>query len=61
MKFEAKTYKRIGAMVGSIIGVFAMIVAVCMEKTVLGASLLIICACVGVMIGSVMEKTHGDR
>lgn len=61
MKFEAKTYKRIGAMVGSIIGVLAMIVAVCMEKTILGAILLIICVCAGVIVGCVIEKRHGDR
>lgn len=61
MKFEAKIYKRIGAMAGSIIGVLAMIVAVCMEKTILGAALLIICVCVGVLVGSMMEKIYGDR
>ena len=56
MKFEAKTYKRTGAMIGSIIGVLAMIVAVCMEKNVLGAGALILCVCVGVLLGSVMEN-----
>lgn len=61
MSFEAKTYKRIGAMVGSIIGVLAMIVAVCMEKTILGAGLLIICVCIGVIVGNVIEKANGDR
>ena len=58
MKFEAKAYKRLGAMLGSIIGVFAMLVSICMEKTVLGAILLILGACVGVVVGSVIEKTY---
>lgn len=60
MKFEAKTYKRTGAMVGSIIGVLAMIVAICLEKTILGAGALILCACVGVLVGSVMEYARKD-
>ena len=59
--FKVKIYKRLGAMVGGIIGVLAMIVAVCMEKTILGASLLIICICVGIIIGSLIQKTHKDR
>ena len=61
MKFEAKAYKRIGAMVGSIIGVLAMIVAVCMGKTFFAACLLVACACAGVIVGSVLEKAHGDK
>ena len=61
MKFEAKAYKRLGAMIGSIIGVFAMIVAICMDKTILGAILLIAGACVGVVVGSVIEKMHSYK
>lgn len=61
MRFEAKTYKRTGAMVGSIIGVLAMMVAVCMEKTILGAGALILCACAGVLVGSIIEKVHKDK
>ena len=33
----------------------------CMEKTILGASLLIICIFVGIIIGSLIQKTHKDR
>lgn len=61
MKFEAKTYKRLGAMIGSIIGIIAMIIAVCMDQNVIGAGLLIICACIGVIWGSVTEKKHGNK
>lgn len=59
MKFEAKTYKRLGAMIGSIIGVIAMIIAVCVSKTLLGAILLILCTVAGIIIGSVLEKKAG--
>lgn len=61
MKFEAKTYKRVGVMIGSIIGIFAMIIAVCMGKNFVGAGLLILCACIGVIWGSAIEKKHGDK
>ena len=56
MKYEAKTYKRLGAMTGSIVGVLLMIIAVCIHKTVLGAILLVVCACVGVIIGNITEN-----
>ena len=42
MKFEAKTYRRTGAIAGSIIGVLAMIAAICMDKSILGAVLLML-------------------
>lgn len=56
MRFEAKSYKRLGAMVGSIIGVLLLIVAVSLHRTVLGAVLLIACACTGVVVGNIVEN-----
>lgn len=56
IKFEAKIYKRLGAIIGSIIGVFAMIISVCVGENILGAGLLILCACIGVIGGNVIEK-----
>ena len=50
MRFEAKTYNRLGAILGSIIGVFAMMIAVCVDITLAGAILLIICAVIGIII-----------
>lgn len=61
MKFEAKTYKRSGAMLGSIVGVVFMMVAVCLHRTVLGAILLIACACIGVVIGSIIENKMNEK
>ncbi len=61
MKYEAKTYKRLGAMTGSVIGVLLMIVAVCLHKAVLGAILLIVCACIGVIIGNIIENKKAKR
>ena len=61
MKFEAKQYKRLGAMTGSIIGVLLMIIAVCLKRTVLGAVLLIVCTCIGTVIGNMSEKKKGSE
>ena len=61
MKYEAKTYKRLGAMAGSIVGVLLMIVAVCLHKTVLGAILLVVCACIGVIIGNTIENKINEK
>ena len=59
MRFEAKTYKRLGAIMGSIIGVFAMMIAVCVDKTLVGAILLTVCTVIGIIIGSIIEKKAG--
>ena len=56
MNFEAKTYKRLGAIGGSIIGVLAMIIAVSVGKTIQGALLLILFTCLGIIIGILIEK-----
>lgn len=56
MKYEVKVYKRLGALIGSFIGIFAMITAICLKKNLLGAILLIIFACVGLAMGCVLEK-----
>lgn len=56
MKYETKTYKRLGAMTGSIIGVLLMIIAVCLHSTALGAVLMIVCAGVGTIIGNIAEN-----
>ncbi len=58
MKFQAKTYKRLGAMAGAIVGVFLMIIAVCAEKNMLGAILLIIATVMRTVAGSVVEKKY---
>lgn len=58
MKFEAKTYKRLGAMVGAIIGVLSMIIAMCVDKNMLAAILLILFVGIGIFIGSIVEKKH---
>ena len=56
MKYETKTYKRLGAMIGSIIGVLLMIIAVCLHKTVLGAVVLTVCAGMGTAIGNIADN-----
>ena len=56
MKYETKTYKRLGAMIGSIIGVLLMIIAVCLHRTALGAVLLIVCVGMGTIIGDIAEN-----
>ena len=61
MKFEAKTYRRVGAMFGSMVGVLTMIIAVCMGKNILGTMLLILCICIGFLIGNIFEKKQGER
>lgn len=61
MRFEAKTYKRLGVMTGSIIGVLLMIGAICLHRTKLGAVLLITCACMGVIVGNIVEKKTSNR
>ena len=61
MKFEAKTYRRVGAMFGSMVGVLTMIIAVCMGKNILGTMLLILCICIGFLIGNILEKKQGER
>ena len=61
MKYEAKTYKRLGAMTGSVMGVLLMIIAVCLNRTVLGAILLLACACIGVLFGNMIEKKQGEN
>ena len=59
--FKTKIYKRLAAMIGSIIGVLAMLVAVCMGKNILGTMLLILCICIGFLIGNILEKKQGER
>lgn len=61
MKFEAKTYKRLGAMIGSIIGISTMMIAICMEKNLLGAGFLIFFTGIGVIVGSIAEKIREDK
>ena len=61
MKFEAKTYKRVGSMIGGIIGIFAMIIAVCIGRNLVGAGLLILFVCIGVILGSVAEKKYENK
>ncbi len=61
MNFEAKTYKRLGAIVGSIIGVLAMIIAVSVGSVSVGVVMLIACVCVGFVLGTIMEKRHEDK
>lgn len=58
VKFQAKIYKRLGAMVGAIVGVLLMIIAVCAEKNTLGVILLITAIIMGTVVGSVVEKKH---
>lgn len=58
MNFQAKTYKRLGAMVGAIIGVFSMIIAMCVGKNMLSAILLILFVGIGTFIGSIVEKKY---
>lgn len=58
VKFQAKIYKRLGAMVGAIVGVLLMIIAVCAEKNMLGVVLLITAIVIGTVAGSVVEKKH---
>ncbi len=36
MKYELKTYKRLDALIGSFIGILAMITAICLKKNLLG-------------------------
>lgn len=48
-------------MAGSVVGVLLMMLAVCFQKTVLGAALLIVCACAGVIAGNRVEKKIGER
>ena len=61
MNFEAKTYNRLGAIVGSIIGVLAMIIAVSIGSVSVGVVMLIACACVGFVLGTIIEKRHEDK
>ena len=61
MNFEAKTYKRLGAIVGSIIGALAMIIAVSVGSVSVGVVMLIACACVGFVLGAIREKRHEDK
>ena len=61
MQSSVKAYRRLGAMAGSVIGVLLMMLAVCFHKTMLGAALLIICACAGVIAGNAIEKKMGER
>lgn len=56
MKFQAKTYLRLGASVGSIIGVIAMIFAICFEKTILGVVIMVLCVGVGTIVGNILEN-----
>lgn len=61
MKFQAKTYKRLGAMVGAIAGMFLMIIAVCAGKNMLGALLLLAAIVMGTVVGSGIEKKHSKK
>ena len=61
MGYEAKSYQRFGAMMGSIIGFFLMVIAVCLYRPTLGAVLLIVCTCTGIVIGNMIEKKKGNN
>lgn len=61
MKYKAKIYKRFGAMMGSIIGVLLMIIAVCLYRPVFGAVVMIVCTCIGIVIGNMIEKKKGKN
>lgn len=61
MKYEAKSYKRFGAMMGSIIGILLMIIAVCLYRTVFGAVVMIVCTCIGIVVGNMIEKKKGEN
>ena len=61
MNANAKVYRRLGAMAGSVIGVLLMMLAVCLHKTALGAALLIACACAGTIAGNAIERKIGER
>ena len=58
MKYEPKPYMRLGAITGGIIGVIIMMITVCIGKTVVGAVLLFVCLCLGIICGCVMERKH---
>lgn len=58
MKFQAKTYKRTGAMIGAILGVLSMLIAISAEKNMLGAILMAAFVCMGTVIGSIMERKY---
>lgn len=61
MNFEAKTYKRLGAMIGSIIGVLAMIFTVGVGNVSVGVVMLIVFTCIGFVIGKITEKRHEEK
>lgn len=61
MKFEAKVYKRLGAAIGGIIGVLAMMIAICTGETLMGAILLLAFSCIGFGVGSVLEQKYGSK
>lgn len=61
MNFKAKAYLRLGATIGSIVGVLTMIIAVCMGKTLLGAILLLVCVGIGIVSGNIVEKKLGTK
>ncbi len=61
MNFEAKTYKRLGELLGSITGVIAMIIAVSAGSVSMGVIILIACTCVGFVLGTITEKRHEKK
>jgi len=61
MRYQADYYKRLGAMTGSMIGIVLMLVAICMGKNLAGAVLLVSCSCIGLIVGIIFEKKHGEK
>ena len=64
MNFKAKTYMRAGAIIGAIIGVILMIVSICVDNTtrgmLIGVGCLILCSIIGIVVGSILEKSKGE-
>lgn len=56
MHFQSRTYLRLEAMAGSVIGILAMIAAISAGWAKLGAVLAVICAGIGCAVGNGVEK-----
>ncbi len=60
-RFQAKTYKRLGAMIGGFIGILMMMIAICMGYYWQGAISVLAFIVFGTIMGSLLERKQNDK
>jgi len=61
MNYKPAAGKRLGALIGAIFGVLAMLICIAAGLTLIGAVLLILLTGMGLLVGTTLEKYKGEE